>query len=348
MEPKRLDHIMVLRHPYYSRTQMKKLIEDGFVKINGEVKTKPSLILKGGEEIELVRRGPEIPKATPENIPLNILYEDDDLIVINKAAGMVVHPAPGHFHGTLVHALLHHFGAPLPILNELEVNTMDAGVSVEDSEDEEELREDAEDSETLDYPPDETFRPGIVHRLDKGTSGVMVSSKNDWIHHRLSNQFRDHTVEKIYETLVFGKLTPKKATISQAIGRDTQHRRKFSSKTNKSREAVTHYEVVKQYENIAHVRVKIDTGRTHQIRVHLSEKNHPILGDTLYGAKSFISMIKDEVLHQKIEEGTRPILHAKKLSFTHPRTQERMTYETNLPEDFLEIIHHLENLENLK
>lgn len=333
MEPKRLDHIMVLRHPYYSRTQMKKLIEDGFVKINGEVKTKPSLILKGGEEIELVRRGPEIPKATPENIPLNILYEDDDLIVINKAAGMVVHPAPGHFHGTLVHALMHHFKIPL-----------DPPFS----------KGEDEDDDSLEIPPFEKggaggiFRPGIVHRLDKGTSGVMVASKNDWIHHRLSNQFKDHTVEKIYETLVFGKLTPKKATISQAIGRDTQHRRKFSSKTNKSREAVTHYEVVKQYENIAHVRVKIDTGRTHQIRVHLSEKNHPILGDTLYGAKSFISMIKDEVLHQKIEEGTRPILHAKKLSFTHPRTQERMTYETNLPEDFLEIIHHLENLENLK
>ena len=329
MEPTRLDQIMVMRHPYYSRTQIKKLIEDGFVKINGEIKTKPSLILKGGEEIELLRRAPEIPKATPEDIPLTILYEDEDLVVINKAPGMVVHPAPGHFNGTLVHALLHHFGKPLP-------ENIDSLPGDSPEDDEEDIEDDAEE-----YPQDNTFRPGIVHRLDKGTSGVMVVAKNDWIHHRLSLQFKDHTVEKIYEALVFGQMTPKKATISKAIGRDTQHRRKFSSKKNKAREAITHYEVLKQYTAMAHLKIKIDTGRTHQIRVHLSEKNYPIVGDTMYGAKSFISMVKEADLLQKVEGLTRPLLHAKKLEFTHPRTRERMSFETDLPGDFLDIISSL-------
>lgn len=337
MEPTRLDQIMVMRHPYYSRTQIKKLIEEGFVKINGEIKTKPSLILKGGEEIELLRRAPEIPKATPENIPLTILYEDDDLVVINKAPGMVVHPAPGHFNGTLVHALLHHLA---PTCHS------EGGTSFPEMA-EDQIEEVVEDEDGAEIHPFENggqggiYRPGIVHRLDKGTSGVMVVAKNDWIHHRLSLQFKDHTVEKIYEALVFGQMTPKKATISKAIGRDSQHRRKFSSKTNKAREAITHYEVLNQYPAIAHLKIKIDTGRTHQIRVHLSEKNYPIVGDTMYGAKSFISMIKDVELLQIVESLTRPLLHAKKLEFTHPRTQQRLSFEAELPSDFWEIIEKL-------
>lgn len=271
------------------------------------IRRKPSYLLHGGENIEMIRRAPDIPKAEAEEIPLDILYEDDDLMVINKAAGMVVHPAPGHYRGTLVNAVLNHL------------------------------------NNTLSQPPPLTIRgggaegvlrPGIVHRLDKGTTGVMVVTKNETAQRHLCNQFKNRKVEKVYQAIVFGSFKQKSGTISKAIGRDTIHRRKFSSKTRFARDAITHYTVTKQFTGLALVAVKLETGRTHQIRVHFSENHHPVVGDTVYGAKSFLSSIKDEKIQAVLEGVERPLLHAWRLSFSHPTSGKKVAFEAPVPEDF--------------
>ena len=303
MQKTRLDQYLAAQHQHYSRTQIKKLIDEGFVLVDGRTR-KPSFLLSGGENIEMVRRAPEIPKAEAEELPLEILYEDDDLMVINKAPGMVVHPAPGNITGTLVSAILHH------------------------------LRRSARFGET---------RPGIVHRLDKGTSGAMVVAKNDQVQRSLSNQFKDRKVEKFYRAVVFGTFKQKSGTINKAIGRDTIHRRKFSSKTKHAREAVTHYEVTRQYRGLALLTLKLETGRTHQIRVHLSESGHPIVGDTLYGAKSFLSSIKDEGIAADLGALERPLLHSWRLAFFHPAKKgEKVSFEAPIPEDFQRVVRLLE------
>ncbi len=302
MEKKRLDQFLAHQYPQYSRSQIKRLIETGYVTVNGELK-KPSYLLKGGEKVAMARRAPELPEAGPEDIPLDILYEDRDIIVINKPAGMVAHPAPGNVHGTLVNALLHHV-------------TDLAGIGGE-------------------------LRPGIVHRLDKGTTGVMIVAKNDQAHRELSRQFKQRIVKKVYRALVFGNFPQKKGTIALPIGRDTAHRRKFSSQSRKTREAVTHYEVEKQYENLALLKVGLETGRTHQIRVHLSEKHHPIVGDTLYGARSFISMVKNETLRHRLEELGRPLLHAAELRVLHPASKKEVEFTAPLPKDFQSVLESL-------
>ena len=302
MEKIRLDQFLTQHHPQYSRMQIKKLIEGGFVLVDGE-KKKPSFLLRGGEDIEIKRRAPEIPKAVPEKLPLDILYEDDDMIVIHKAAGMVVHPAPGNINGTLVSAILHHLGEG--------------------------------------WCQGEGVRPGIVHRLDKGTSGVMVIAKTEFTLRHIALQFKNRTVEKVYQALVFGEFDQKQGTINFAIGRDTQHRRKISSKTRWAREASTSYEVKKQYQHLALMELRPKTGRTHQIRVHLSEKHHPVVGDTLYGAKSYLSRIKDEELLKRLEEVDRPLLHAAELSIDHPVTGKRLQFKAPLAEDFRLVLNHL-------
>lgn len=318
MQPIRLDAYLASQHKHYSRTQIKKLIDDGFVLVNGAT-CKPSLILKGGENIEMVRRAPEIPKAQAEEIPLDILYEDDDLLVINKAAGMVVHPAPGHFTGTLVSAVLHHLaggcqGAPP------------------------EPPSAARSDEVNSILTRDSFRPGIVHRLDKGTTGVMIVAKTDIAQRHLMNQFKDRRVEKTYQALVFGAFKQKAGTIDKPIGRDTQHRRKFSSRTRFARHAVTHWQVVRAGEGVTLLKIGLETGRTHQIRVHLSENHHPIVGDTAYGAKSFLSSIKNGELLKQLEALDRPLLHAWKLSFKHPSTGVALSFEAPLPEDFRSVL----------
>lgn len=339
MEKIRLDQFLTRQYPQYTRSRIKKLIEDSFVSIDGEVRTKPSFILRGGEKVEMKRRAPEIPEAIPENIPLHILYEDHDIIVINKAAGMVAHPAPGNFQGTLVNAVLHH----LKIFSETVEKTLDArrptkpdaGVLSCTS------RRDEEGNAADGVLSTVSIRPGIVHRLDKGTTGVMVIAKNEHALRELSRQFKSREVEKYYKALVFGKFPKKSGTISLAIGRDTVHRRKFSSKTRKAREAVTHYEVEKQGESLSFLKLKLETGRTHQIRVHLSEMGHPIVGDTLYGAKSFLSMVKNEQVRSQLEIVTRPLLHAAQLSLTHPAQKEKLTFSAPLPDDFKNILEQI-------
>ncbi|HSA58107.1 MAG TPA: RluA family pseudouridine synthase [bacterium] len=305
MNKTRLDAYLATQHKHYSRTQIKKLIDDGFVLVNGE-KRKPSFLLHGGEDIEMVRRAPEIPKAEAEEIPLDILYEDDDLLVINKAAGMVVHPAPGHYKGTLVSAILHHLGGgPVGAWRAM------------------------------------PLRPGIVHRLDKGTSGVMVVAKNDLVQRKLAQQFKDRKVDKTYQALVFGAFKQKAGTIDVPIGRDTVHRKKFSSRTKFARSAVTHWKVARSFAGLTLLEIALETGRTHQIRVHLSEAHHPIVGDAAYGAKSHLSSIKDEAVRTRLESLTRPMLHAWKLSFRHPKSEERLSFEAPLPEDFRSVIESL-------
>lgn len=324
MQPIRLDAYLATQHKQYSRTQIKKLIDDGFVLVNGETR-KPSFLLHGGENIEMVRRAPEIPKAEAEEIPLDILYEDDSLMVINKAAGMVVHPAPGHYKGTLVSAVLHHLAggrqsappeppdvAPSDGMNPILVR--------------------------------DNFRPGIVHRLDKGTTGLIIVAKTDVALRTLMSQFKDRKVDKTYQAIVFGSFKQKAGTIDKAIGRDTLHRRKFSSRTRFARNAVTHWEVVRAFTGLSLVKVGLETGRTHQIRVHLSENRHPIAGDTVYGAKSFISSIKKEETAALLEGLTRPMLHAWKISFRHPTSRELMTFEAPLPEDFKSVLASAETL----
>ncbi len=299
----RLDLFLTAQYPQYSRSRIQQLIEEGYVSVDG-VQKKASHLLHGGEKIEMRRRAPVLPKAEPEAIPLTILYEDDDLLIINKAVGMVVHPAPGHFGGTLVNAVLHHLG-----------------------------REAIEEKEV---------RPGIVHRLDKGTSGVMVVAKNDLAQRKLSNEWKARRVEKIYLALVFGTFKVKEGKISLAIGRDTQHRRKFSSKTRKAREAITYFKVQKTYSaGVTLLELRLETGRTHQIRVHLSESGHPILGDTVYGAKTRLSSIKEAKLRETIEAIDRPLLHALKLGFRHPGTGKEVHFEAPLPDDFQSMVEFL-------
>ncbi len=296
MDKVRLDVFLAREHRHYSRTHIKKLIEEGFVLVDGGTR-KPGFLLRGGEKIEMVRRAPEIPEAEPENIPLEILYEDEDLMAINKPAGIVVHPAPGNFTGTIVNAVLFHLGRV-----------------------------------------GEGLRPGIVHRLDKGTSGVMVIAKNDQTLRSLSQQFKDRKTKKVYHALVFGSLRPKTGRIATAIGRDASHRRKFSSKTHFAREAVTQYRVLQEFSGLSLLEVRPETGRTHQIRVHLSENKHPIVGDTLYGAKSFLSSIKDASALALLESVDRPLLHAQSLKLTHPATRQEVSFESPWPQDLKSLV----------
>jgi 23S rRNA pseudouridine1911/1915/1917 synthase len=319
----RLDQYLASQHKQYSRTQIKKLIDDGFVLVNGETR-KPSFLLHGGENIEMVRRAPEIPKAEAEEIPLDILYEDDALMVINKAAGMVVHPAPGHYKGTLVSAVLHHLAGERLRASPEPPQAFSDGVNP--------IRE------------RDPFRPGIVHRLDKGTTGLIIVAKTDVAQRAMMNQFKDRKVEKTYQALVFGNFKQKAGTIDKAIGRDTQHRRKFSSRTRFARSAVTHWDLARSFKGLSLLKIRLETGRTHQIRVHLSENHHPIVGDTVYGAKSFLSSIKQEDTASLLESLTRPMLHAWRLSFRHPVSSETVAFEAPLPEDFRSVLESAESL----
>ena len=223
-----------------------------------------------------------------------MVYEDDVVIVVNKPKGLVVHPAPGHPDGTLVNALIHHCGDSL------------SGVGGEK-------------------------RPGIVHRIDKDTSGLLIAAKNDFAHAHLAAQLKDHSLARTYECIVCGNLREDSGTIDAPIGRDPVNRKKMAVTEKNSRNAVTHWEVIARYPGYTHVRCKLETGRTHQIRVHLAWRNHPILGDTVYG-------------HKKPELGqSSQCLHARELTFVHPRTGERMTVRCELPDYFTALLKKLQS-----
>ncbi|TAL11873.1 MAG: RluA family pseudouridine synthase [Nitrospirae bacterium] len=287
--PKRLDVYLSTHTADLSRAAIQRLIEKGAVTVNGR-RPKPSQKVKPGDEIVW-----DVPKAEPleiggEPIPLDVLFEDEVLLVLNKPAGIVVHPAPGHWSGTLVNALLYHMqskkaasdGADLPSIGGRE-------------------------------------RPGLVHRLDKGTSGVMVIAKTDAAHQGLSKQFKAHSINRVYLALVIGSVKGKAGRVDLAIGRDTKHRKKISARTTAPRAAVTEFLVAERYGKVATlVEVHPQTGRTHQIRVHLASLGHPLLGDETYGGRKVCALGGMDI--------ERPMLHARTLGFTHPVTGKYMEY----------------------
>ncbi|MBP5294029.1 MAG: RluA family pseudouridine synthase [Clostridia bacterium] len=280
-----------------SRNALVKLIEEERVFVNGSVPNKKSL-LSEGDSIRLLLSEVRDDRARPEDIPLDIVYEDDDIIVINKPSGMVVHPAAGHEEGTLVNALLHHCGDSLSGIG---------GVK----------------------------RPGIVHRIDKETSGLLVAAKNDFAHQALSNDLKVHAVSRTYTALVIGHLKERSGTIDAPIGRNPADRKKMAvieDGIHKARNAVTHYNVISSLNDFDLVSCRLETGRTHQIRVHMAYLGHPILGDPLYGGAKH-PFVK---AHKAIFEGQ--CLHAECLELTHPRTGEKMKFQCPLPPSFKRIL----------
>jgi 23S rRNA pseudouridine1911/1915/1917 synthase len=290
----RLDNFLTALIPDLSRSQVQRLIKDGRVSGPGAT-LRPSMSVHAGQTFTLDI--PEPSAATPlaEELPLRIVHEDPDLVVLDKPAGMVVHPAAGHDSGTLVNALLHHVKDLSGIGGEL--------------------------------------RPGIVHRLDRGTSGLMVVAKNDRAHQELSRQFQDREVEKEYVALVWGVVQAGRR-IDAAIGRDPTDRQKMSTRAGRAREAVTRVTFAQHLKGVSLLKVAIATGRTHQIRVHLSAIGHPIVGDPVYGG-----------VHRRVLPNLRPVmrlerpfLHAARLSFTHPADAKRLTFESPLPEDLQTVL----------
>ncbi len=295
-KPKRLDVFLANRERDLSRSAIQRLIEKGRVQLNGEP-ARASQKIKPGDRITF-----DVPKAEPlelngEPIPLDILYEDDALLVLNKPAGLVVHPAPGHWTGTLVNALLYHFETS------------------------------GESASTIGGKE----RPGLVHRLDKETTGIMVIAKTDQAHRALAVQFKQHTITRMYEALVFG--VPKKGhgLIDLAIGRDTKERKKFSARTAKPRPSVTEYKVVERFGKIA-ARVDLfpQTGRTHQLRVHMTSLGHPLLGDPTYGGRKVQALETLDI--------PRVMLHARTLGFDHPVTGKPMAFTSTLPPDMAAVL----------
>ena len=287
----RLDAAMARLAPELSRSAAQKLIEDGAVRLNGRAARKSDRLTEGDTlEFEL----PQAQQAAleAEDIPLDVVYEDDDLIVVNKPRGMVVHPAPGHEDGTLVNALLAHCGDSL------------SGVGGE-------------------------RRPGIVHRIDKDTSGLLVAAKNDFAHLALSAQLADHTMARTYEAVVCGNLREDAGTVDAPIGRHPTDRKRMAVTQKNARRAVTHWSVIARYNGYTHIRCELETGRTHQIRVHMAHIGHPLLGDLVYG-------------HKRPEKGlSGQCLHARALRFLHPRTGELVTFTCPLPDYFQDVLARL-------
>lgn len=289
--PKRLDLFLANREPTLSRSALQRFIVGGRVTVNGTV-AKPSQKIKPGDRIVLEIPRPEPLALDPEPIPLEVLFEDEVLLVLNKPAGLVVHPAPGHWTGTLVNALLYHFTSPAGSLSTI------GGKE----------------------------RPGLVHRLDKDTSGVMVIAKTDAAHRSLAGQFKEHTIEREYEALAWGSVKKSDGKIVLAIGRDRRERKKFSARTARPKESATVYRVTERLGTVAtRVILLPQTGRTHQIRVHLASLGHPVLGDVTYGGRK-VREVGDVSV-------PRVMLHVRTLGFRHPSTGRRLSFTAPLPAD---------------
>lgn len=277
--------------PDITRSYLQKLLKDGSVQMNGK-QVKASTKTAAGAVIALTIPEPEEPEILPENIPLDILYEDSDVILINKPKDMVVHPAAGHYTGTLVNALMYHCRGDLSGIN---------GV----------------------------LRPGIVHRIDKDTTGVLIVCKNDRAHNALAEQLKEHSITRKYRAIVCGNLKEDEGTVDAPIGRHPQDRKKMAIVRSGGKRAVTHYRVLERFGNDTYIECQLETGRTHQIRVHMASLGHPLLGDEIYGrAKSPF----------KLEGQT---LHAMVLGFIHPTTGEYMEFEAPLPEYFEKLLEKL-------
>lgn len=289
---KRLDSFLAEKNTAkYTRSFIGKMIEENLVLYNGKP-SKASTKIKTGDRIELFEKEPEPLAVKGEEIPLEIVYEDDDLMVINKPRGMVVHPAPGHTSGTLVNAVLSHAGESLSSINGI-------------------------------------LRPGIVHRIDKDTSGLILVCKNDFSHKALAKQLEEHSITRRYHAICSGRLKEEQGTVSAPIGRDEKNRKQQAINYKHGKEAITHYRLLENLQNASLLECRLETGRTHQIRVHMKSIGHPLLGDPLYGPKKNLYAIKGQALHAMV------------LGFVHPRSGEYMEFSADYPEDFQKLLNKL-------
>ncbi len=284
MAGERLDKFVSSSLSDITRSFVQKLIDKKNISVNSNYKS-CNYKIRYNDIIEVNIPSPEIIKTLPENIPLNIIYEDDDLLVVNKPKGMVVHPAVGNFTGTLVNALLYHCGDTL------------SGINGE-------------------------IRPGIVHRIDKDTSGLLIVAKNDYAHNKLALQIKEHSFNREYEAVVYGNIKNQEGTIDAPIGRNPADRKKMAVTSKASKNAITHYRVLNRYNGFTHIKLKLETGRTHQIRVHMAYIGHPVAGDILYGPKKVIKSLNGQCLHARL------------IGFIHPRSGKYIEFETELPDYF--------------
>ena len=273
-----------------SRSYIQKIIKDKKVEVNGKIE-KAKYLVKEDDNIKIEIPAPKLLEVVPQNIPIDIVYEDDDVLIVNKPQDMVVHPAPGNYENTLVNAILYHCKDKLSSIN---------GV----------------------------IRPGIVHRIDKDTSGLLMIAKNNNAHNSLAEQLKDHSITREYEFICHGVVKEDKITVDKPLGRNPKDRLKMAIVKDGKR-AVTHFEVVERFENFTHMRARLETGRTHQIRVHALSINHPLLGDPVYGPKNTKFKLNGQTLH------------AKKLGFIHPANNEYIEFDSELPDYFKDILKKL-------
>ena len=288
----RIDKFLSIQMEELSRSYVQKLIKDGNVKVTGKL-VKANYKLSYDEWIQVTIPELTSPDILPENIPLDILYEDEDILIINKPKGMVVHPAAGHYSGTLVNALMYYCGDSLSGINGI-------------------------------------LRPGIVHRIDMDTTGSLLVCKNDFAHQRLAEQLKVHSIKRVYHAIVHGNLKEDSGTINEPIGRHPTERKKMCVNHQNGRDAVTHYEVLERFGDYTYIACKLETGRTHQIRVHMASMHHPLLGDKVYGPQKC-----------PFPELQGQTLHAKILGIVHPRTGEYLEVDAPLPEYFEKILQKL-------
>lgn len=296
MKGTRLDLVLSVALEEFSRSFIQKLFESGRITVDGQICREKKLKAAAGSVVVIDIPEPEKLEVTAEDIPLDIVYEDDDVLVVNKPAGMVVHPAPGNYTGTLVNALMYHCGDKLSSIN---------GV----------------------------IRPGIVHRIDKDTSGLLMVAKNDKAHSSLSQQLSEHSITRRYNAIVYSNIKEDEGTVDRPIGRDPSNRLRNAVTELNSKNAVTHYKVLERFGSFSLIEARLETGRTHQIRVHMAYLKHPLLGDELYGPAKSKSASK---LGAK-----RQMLHAGILGFVHPSTGEYMEFQSPLPGDFEKVLDKL-------
>ena len=289
-EGDRLDVYLSSQLGDMSRSYIQKIIKDKKVKVNGK-EEKAKYLVKEDDEIKIEIPAPKLLEVVPQDIPIDIVYEDDDVLIVNKPQDMVVHPAPGNYEGNLVNAILYHCKDKLSSIN---------GV----------------------------IRPGIVHRIDKDTSGLLMIAKNNNAHNSLAEQLKDHSITREYEFICHGVVKEDKITVNKPIGRNPKDRLKMAV-VNDGKHAVTHFEVIERYDNFTHMKARLETGRTHQIRVHALSINHPLLGDPIYGPKNTKFNLKGQTLH------------ARKIGFIHPTTNEYIEFNSDLPEYFTNIINKI-------
>jgi len=292
MNGTRIDMVLSALLSESSRSFIQKLIEAGEVQVNGVVANVKNRKMKTGDNVSVKIPDPQELEIVAENIPLEIVYEDDYVLVVNKPKGMVVHPAPGNYNGTLVNAVMYHCGDKLSSINGI-------------------------------------VRPGIVHRIDKDTSGLLMIAKNDAAHQSLSMQLEQHSITRAYHAIVYNNFNQDAGTVDAPLGRDPKNRLRQMVLEKGGRRAVTHYKVLERFGSFTYIEARLETGRTHQIRVHMAHIKHPLLGDSLYGPKKTSFGVDSQMLHAKI------------LGFIHPATREYMQFETELPEEFLEVLKKL-------